>query len=78
MRAAGRGYPSSLPDAAAATAGPQQQRLLQWPLELLPLSCDALVLTPYEFEQLLASGSRMARELQRDLRWLGPQPFSAA
>ncbi|QPN59165.1 nucleotidyltransferase domain-containing protein [Synechococcus sp. CBW1002] len=55
----------------AAASGPQYQRLLHWPLEQLPLSCDALVLTPAELEQLLASGSRMAQELQRDLRWLG-------
>jgi predicted nucleotidyltransferase len=50
--------------------GPQHQRLLQWPLEHLPLSCDALVLTPLELEQLLASSSRMAVELNADLRWL--------
>ena len=50
--------------------GPQQQRLLTWPFERLPLSCDALVLTPTELQELLASGSRMAIELQRDLRWL--------
>ncbi len=53
-----------------AATGPQQERLRLWPLEQLPLSCDALVLTPAEFEQLMASGSRMARELQRDARWL--------
>jgi len=41
-------------------------------LERLPLSCDALVLTPTELQELLASGSRMAIELQRDLRWLLP------
>jgi len=36
----------------------------------LPLSCDALVLTPAELEQLLRGSSRMARELQADLLWL--------
>ncbi len=56
----------------SAATGPQQERLLLWPLEQLPLSCDALALTPAEFAQLMASGSRMARELQRDLRWLEP------
>ena len=35
----------------------------------LPLSCDALVLTPAELDQLLGGSSRMAQELQRDLRW---------
>jgi len=54
----------------AAAEGCQQQRLRQWPLEHLPLSCDALVLTPAEFQRLMDSGSRMAQELQRDLRWL--------
>jgi predicted nucleotidyltransferase len=54
----------------ASADGPQHQRLVRWPLEKLPLSCDALVLTPMELEELLASGSRMAEELQRDLRWL--------
>ena len=54
----------------ASADGPQHQRLLRWPLEQLPLSCDALVLTPVELEELLTSGSRMAQELQRDLRWL--------
>ena len=32
-----------------AATGPQQQRLLSWPLERLPLSCDALVLTQPNF-----------------------------
>ena len=45
-----------------AAAGPQHQRLL--------LSCDALVLTPAELEQLLGGSSRMAQELQTDLVWL--------
>ena len=50
--------------------GPQHQRLIHWPLEQLPLSCDALVLTPKELEELLAGSSRMGAELQRDLRWV--------
>ena len=36
----------------ASAEGPQHQRLLRWPLEKLPLSCDALVLTPMELEQM--------------------------
>ncbi len=36
----------------------------------LPLSCDALVLAPTELEQRMNDGSRMARDLRRDLRWL--------
>ena len=54
------------------TAGPQHQRLLAWPLAELPLSCDALVLTPSEHAELLASGSAMAAALRRDIRWLWP------
>jgi UTP:GlnB (protein PII) uridylyltransferase len=51
-------------------AGPQHQRLLVWPLEELPLSCDALVLTPSEHRDLLAEESAMATALARDSRWL--------
>jgi UTP:GlnB (protein PII) uridylyltransferase len=54
----------------AAASGPQQERLRRWPLELLPLSCDALVLTPSEHEELMAAGSRFATELERDARWV--------
>ncbi|QVL52033.1 MAG: nucleotidyltransferase domain-containing protein [Cyanobium sp. M30B3] len=54
----------------AGAAGPQHQRLRHWPLERLPLSCDALVFTPEELRALLAADSRMARALQSDLRWL--------
>ena len=50
--------------------GPQHELLRHWPLERLPLSCDALVLTSVEFEQLIGAQSRMAQELQADLRWL--------
>lgn len=54
----------------AAASGPQQQRLRHWPLELLPLSCDALVLTPSEYQELMAAGSHFAAELRRDSRWV--------
>lgn len=47
----------------ANASGPQHQRLLHWPLEQLPLSCNALVLTPSELNELLEGGSRMARDL---------------
>ena len=58
----------------AGASGPQRERLLHLPLEQLPLSCDALVLTPEEHEQLLASGSRMAEDLGRDIRWQWERP----
>jgi len=32
--------------------GLQRERLPQWPLELLPLACDALVLTPAGWQAL--------------------------
>ncbi|MCP9785158.1 nucleotidyltransferase domain-containing protein [Cyanobium sp. N5-Cardenillas] len=54
----------------AGASGPQHRRLLNWPLALLPLSCDALVLTPEEHDALMAAGSRFAMELGRDARWL--------
>ena len=60
----------------AAATGPQSRRYRQWPFETLPLSCDALVLTPEEWQQLMELGpadpSRRAtaQALQRDCRWL--------
>ena len=54
----------------AEASGGQIERLQQWPLADLPLSCDALVLIPTELEQRLKDGSLMADELKRDLRWL--------
>lgn len=60
----------------ASATGPPSQRYRQWPFETLPLSCDALVLTPEEWQQLIELGpadpSRraMALALQRDCRWL--------
>jgi predicted nucleotidyltransferase len=56
----------------ASAEGPQHLRLLHWPLERLPLSCDALVLTPAELDVLLTGPGRMGAELKRDLRWLVP------
>jgi len=53
-------------------AGPQHQRLLAWPLADLPLSCDALVLTPQEHQELMAGGSAMAGALLNECRWLWP------
>jgi hypothetical protein len=53
----------------AGSSGPQQQRLLAWPLAELPLSGAALLLTPSEQVELLASGSPMAAALQADSRW---------
>ncbi len=56
----------------ASAEGPQHLRLRLWPLERLPLSCDALVLTPAELDDLLTGPSRMGAELKRDLRWVVP------
>ena len=60
----------------AAAEGPQSRRYRQWPFERLPLSCDALVLTPAEWQELINLGERtparraFARALQRECRWL--------
>jgi hypothetical protein len=40
------------------------------PHERLPLSCDALVLTPAEHGALVAEGTRFAGELRRDAHWV--------
>ena len=52
-----------------AGVGSDLDLLLIWPLAELPLSCDALVLTPAEHADLLANGSAMAAALARDNRW---------
>ena len=64
----------------AQAEGPQWSRYRRWPFEQLPLSCDALVLTPAELDQLLAAPTggdpartAMARALQQDCRWIWPQ-----
>jgi hypothetical protein len=44
-------------------AAPSSQRLLAWPLADLPLSCNALVLTPADNGELILSGTAMARAL---------------
>lgn len=61
----------------AAAKGSQTQRYRCWPFEELLLACDALVLTPVELDQLLASSAgddpakaAMASALQRDCRWI--------
>jgi len=60
----------------AYASGTPAQRFSQWPLEQLPLSCDALVLTPKEWDALLASPATdpgihaMASALSRDCRWI--------
>jgi hypothetical protein len=65
------GHARALVDAVRAALGQgTAPRLRHWPLERLPLSCDALVLPSRELQELLGGDSRMARELRRDLRWL--------
>lgn len=61
----------------AGAEGSQYNRLPLWPLEQLPLSCDALVFTPGEFDVLMASDQRMAKELRSDARWIW-QPTSSS
>ena len=50
--------------------GFRHKRLLAWSLADLPLCCDALVFTPAEHGELIASGTAMARALTSDSRWL--------
>lgn len=57
--------------------GPQSLRCRRWPFEQLPLSCDALVLSPCELDQLLAAASHpdpaaaaMGQALRHDCRWI--------
>jgi uncharacterized protein len=58
--------------------GLQRERLLQWPLELLPLTCDALILTPEELQALLVPAGgmagRMGKALSQECRWLWERP----
>ena len=45
-------------------------RLKRWSLGQLPLSFDAVVFRFVGLLEHLSDGSRMAEELNRDLRWL--------
>jgi hypothetical protein len=60
----------------AAAKGTQSARYRTWPFERLPLSCDALVLTPDEWRELMQNGNSdpvrqtMVRALQSDARWI--------
>lgn len=60
----------------AAAKGTQSARYRTWPFERLPLSCDALVLTPDEWRELMQNGNNdpvrqtMVRALQSDARWI--------
>lgn len=63
-----------------SATGTASERFRRWPFETLPLSCDALILTPKEWDQLLLTGrpnaaqdpatATMAKALERDCRWL--------
>lgn len=58
--------------------GLQRERLPRWPLERLPLACDAVVLTPEELQALLTPADgvpgRMAQAVSRECRWLWQRP----
>jgi hypothetical protein len=61
----------------ADAAGTQSSRFRRWPFEELPLSCDALVLTPVELDQLLdpclvedPAAAAMAHALRSECRWI--------
>ena len=57
-----------------AAEGSQRCRLQHWTEALIGGAIFALVLTPGELDTLMASGQRMARELQRDARWIWERP----
>jgi hypothetical protein len=61
----------------ADAAGTQSSRYRRWPFEELPLSCDALVLSPAELAHLLDSRqcedpavAAMAHALRSECRWI--------
>ena len=61
----------------ADAAGTQSSRYRRWPFEELPLSCDALVLSPAELAHLLDSrqcedpaAAAMAHVLRSECRWI--------
>lgn len=57
-----------------ASDRPFHQRAVAFAYERLPLPADVLVYTSQEWRQLLASGSRFARTLQQELRWVWQSP----
>lgn len=67
----------------AAAEGSQSTRFRCWPFELLPLSCDALIFTPAEYELLLQGAPKdpasklMAQVMLCHCRWLWSRQLSS-
>ncbi len=51
---------------------PFERRAVGWDLSSLPVPAEILVYTREEWERLQRQGSRFARTLQREARWLRP------
>ena len=50
---------------------PFERRGAEWDLTELPVPAEILVYTREEWDRLIAEGSRFARTLKREARWLG-------
>jgi hypothetical protein len=55
----------------SSATGTASERFRRWPFETLPLSCDAVLLTPKEWDQLMLdpATTAMAKAQERDCRW---------
>jgi len=49
---------------------PFERRAIEWDLTPLPVAADLLVYTRAEWDSLMTSGTRLARVLATDVRWL--------
>jgi hypothetical protein len=52
------------------TEVPFERRALDWDLGPLPVPAEILVYTQTEWDALLASGGRFAREVEQEAVWL--------
>ena len=69
------GVGSDLDLVAVLEASPEPflRRALSWDLLPLPVPAEILVYTQDEWDQLISEGSRFAKTLQRETRWLVPE-----
>jgi uncharacterized protein len=69
---AGVGSDLDLVAVVESSPDPFERRTLAWDLSALPVPAELLVYTRQEWDRLQQQGTRFARTLQQETRWLHP------